>query len=82
LSPKSGKEGDKREVQMQQLDERSLRMIADFTVELLVSLERRSHPSTPPLPWTERLARAHGLNIDDPPYAADGRHKEQRSKTK
>jgi hypothetical protein len=57
---------------MQQLDETALKVLASFTAELMAAMERRSQPATP-LSFPEWLAAAHGIDLDNPPFA-DGRH--------
>jgi hypothetical protein len=56
----------------EQLDDRSLKVIAQFTVELLAAMERRGQ-SAEPFSWSKWLAEMNGLDLDNPPFA-DGRH--------
>ena len=60
----------------QQLDDRSLRLIAQFTVALLAALEERGQPAEP-FSWPKWLAAANGIDLDNPPFA-DGRHLQRK----
>jgi hypothetical protein len=56
----------------QQLDDRSLKLIAQFTAELLAAVEERGR-SAEPFSWPEWLAAINGIDLNNPAFA-DGRH--------
>ena len=56
-----------------QMDEHSLKLIAQFTVELLAAMERRGGQSADPLAWPKWLAAINEIDLENPPFA-DGRH--------
>ena len=53
----------------QQIDERSLKVLAQFTSELLAATERRA----PTFSWPRWFAEMSGVSLDNPAFA-DGRH--------
>jgi hypothetical protein len=57
---------------MQELTNRELGIIAEFTVALIAAMERRTQASAP-FSWPDWFAEMNGIDLDNPPFA-DGRH--------
>jgi hypothetical protein len=57
---------------MQELNNRELGIIAEFTAALIAAMERRAQPSAP-FSWPALFAEMNGIDLDNPPFA-DGRH--------
>jgi hypothetical protein len=62
---------------MTEIDERSLKILARFAVEVMAASERRAPPAAPHN-WLRWFAEANGIDLENPPFM-DGRHLKKKA---